>query len=167
MGRWIFSTWSHYLWCCLQAANGVGAKTDNLLLVINEYRGLSWRWDELKCTFVQILIVWENTLTAHLFILFHNNKLFFFYFQHWWWWKHYHCDNSAKYVCLLFYYLRNGTALPKIIDLKKVAQDLSLDMGRSRTYFIYHDIQIIVAFWRLIIMVTAEQIVSDRVTWFH
>ncbi|KAM8913774.1 phospholipase B1, membrane-associated-like isoform 2-T2 [Spinachia spinachia] len=26
----------------LTAANGVGAKTDNLLLVINEYRGLSW-----------------------------------------------------------------------------------------------------------------------------
>lgn len=27
----------------LQAANGVGAETDNLLLVLNEYRGLSWR----------------------------------------------------------------------------------------------------------------------------
>ena len=29
-----------------QAGNGVGAKTDNLLLVANEYRGLSWRWDD-------------------------------------------------------------------------------------------------------------------------
>lgn len=27
----------------IQAANGVGAKTANILLVINEYRGLSWR----------------------------------------------------------------------------------------------------------------------------
>lgn len=27
----------------MQAANGVGAKTDNILLVIDEYRGLSWR----------------------------------------------------------------------------------------------------------------------------
>lgn len=57
-----FLPWSHDVISAvfLQAANGVGAKTNNLLLVINEYRGLSWRYDKLKYTFVLILIVWEN-----------------------------------------------------------------------------------------------------------
>ena len=67
----------------VQAGNGIGAKTDNLLLVANEYRGLSWRWDGIQLTCVLKCLRahnhgWTVRFSSVLFTL--NIDLLFVYY---------------------------------------------------------------------------------------